>query len=1158
MSLQQISASAGSGKTYTLTRLFLDRLTVAAGTSTNKACFTAEGSGSGASYALSEILAATFTNKAADEMKTRVIQSLKTLVLETRALTPPPAGAAQSAARFDQWLSSIFRHYSSLNIRTIDSLLNQLVRLSALQLGLPPQFTPSFSQDDYLGPMYDTLVADIGAYLRGDIALDDPVFLVHTGDRLAGSLRSAFQSLILHNTIKGFSKVAPVQNSVYTLVESLLSGKTLVNADEEQLYALMRSEYAAVNTAAKALNTLLLKEQLEVSAYFKRAIADVLATKMYGPLSTSTMLDKETLDECLNKKSKGAASPLTLKAHADFRAAIGQFRKDVPLLKMALRYAPLISLAEEIHCRIHASMHETAILPAPCIPVLAQQLLSGDMGVSEALCRMGTRLTHLLLDEFQDTSILQWQAILPLAEECLSRGGSLTYVGDVKQAIYGWRGGEVSLFASALEEPSLRAMLPTLPKKDNLPFNWRSAKEVVWHNNAFFSLLQAPAIAHEVMGAMLPKDTPASYVIEASTQLVAMYTGGSQQLPDKAFDESATSGQVCLYSIADVNKETLHTILKQRLRPLFADLATRWKYGDMAVLVRVGDEERFVASCLTEWGIPVITANSFLLSEHPLVLRLVSLLRFIDYPFNDLAFWEFVSGGECFGRASGLDCRSLEDWLAQHRAKRKARQETPPLYSVFRKDFPLEWETLIAPFYSQAGLMSSYDLLVEIIDHYQLFKHMPDQKPFLLRLLEIAHLAEKQGLSSLSAFLEFWDKCKADEKLPLPEGMNAVRIMTIFSAKGLEFPVVIAPFHHRGKQRDNGLVVTEIDGTAMMTEDSPMLPETYYPARITECLEHLNLVYVAWTRPVHELHAFITLPKQSTAFSKGMEVLVRHYQELVEKEQTATGAPLCTFEDLTPVAPEQDDLDSEYDGYYTEAMDEDAPPDVGSACDLAVDVLSSAKPEQSPKGASFDPAPVLPDAGLIPMQWLPRLKIYRTAGDETQFSARQRGNLAHLCLEYLTLTSPKTREQDVERAITLGFQNFPLPIPDAEQHKHALKAALLWFASLPDAPFWLAHAEKEQAILDEAGNMHRVDALVEFDDHLLVMDYKTGKMPPDPSQPDPPENPLPEGEMPLTRPGENHFTQVRRYMRLLFAAQGKPVKGLLVYLDCRQTQEVYL
>ena len=1155
MSLQQISASAGSGKTYTLTRLFLDRLTVAAGTSTKKVCLTAEGSGSGASsYALSEILAATFTNKAADEMKTRVIQSLKASVLETRALASPPAGAAQSAARFDQWLSSIFRHYSSLNIRTIDSLLHQLVRLSALQLGLPPQFTPSFSQDDYLDPIYDALVADIGAYLRGDIAPDDPVFLVHTGDRLAGSLMSAFKSLILQNTIKGFSKVAPVQDSVYTLVEHLLSGKTLVNAEEEQLRAIMRTEYMAVNTATKALNTLLLKEQLEVSAYFKRAIADVLATKMYDPLSTSTMLDKETLDECLNKKSKGAASPETLKAHADFRAAVVRFRKNVPLLKMALRHAPLIPLAEEIHCRIRAFMHETAILPAPCIPVLAQQLLSGDMGVSEALCRMGTRLTHLLLDEFQDTSILQWQAILPLAEECLSRGGSLTYVGDVKQAIYGWRGGEVSLFASALEEPSLRAMLPALPKKDNLPFNWRSAKEVVWHNNAFFSLLQTPVIAHEVMRAMLPKDTPESYVIEASTQLVSMYTGGSQQLPDRALEDATPTGQVCLYSIADVNKETLHAILKQRLRPLFADLATRWQWGDMAVLVRVGDEERFVASCLTEWGIPVITANSFLLSEHPLVLRLVSFLRFIDYPFNDLAFWEFVSGGECFGRASGLDCRSLENWLAKHRAKRKARQETPPLYTVFRKDFPLEWETLIVPFYSQAGLMSSYDLLMEIIGHYQLFKHMPDQKPFLLRLLEIAHLAEKQGFSSLSAFLEFWDKCKADEKLPLPEGMNAVRIMTIFSAKGLEFPVVIAPFHHHGKQRDNGLVVTEIDGTAMMTEDSPMLPETYYPARITECLEHLNLVYVSWTRPVHELHAFITLPKRATAVSKGMEVLLRHYQELVATEHPPLGAPICTFEDLTPVATAPDDFDTVSAGYDTE--DEDDLPDASPACGAFANVFSTANPEH--RGESSDSPPVLPDAGLIPMQWLPRLKIYRTAGDETQFSARQRGNLAHLCLEYLTLHSSKTREQDVERAIFLGFQNFPLPIPDAEQHKHALKAALLWFASLPDAPFWLVQAEKEQAILDEAGNMHRVDALVEFDDHLLVIDYKTGKMPPDPSQPAPPEGPLPDGEMPLTGHEENHFSQVRRYMRLLIAAQGKPVKGLLVYLDCRLTQEVYL
>jgi len=1157
MTLQQISASAGSGKTYTLTRLFLERLARAATTTVGNACFTPEIHASESTgYGLSEILAATFTNKAADEMKTRLIRSLKQRVLETRNRAPSGTGASHTAARFDQWLSSIFRHYSSLNIRTIDSLLNQLVRLSALQLGLPPHFSPGFSQEEYLGPAYDALAADLGACLRGDIGPNDPVFLVHNGETLVQSLNSAFKSLVLSNAIKGYSNVKPVKDSVYALVERLLSGKELVRVDEDRLYGLISAEYAHIHQVALALSQLLIKEQLEVSSHMRKALDQVLEMKVFGPLSTSTMLDKESLDECLNKKSKGTASYQAVQAHEEFRKGVFRFRKNFSLLKMALRHSPLVPLAEELHARILQALHETAILPAPCIPVLAQQLLSGDMGVSEALCRMGTRLTHLLLDEFQDTSILQWQAIMPLAEESLSRGGSLTYVGDVKQAIYGWRGGEVSLFSSVLREPTLRAMLASAPKQEALPFNWRSSKEIIWHNNAFFALLQRPEVAEAVMRAMLPDSTPEPYLDSASQQLVSMYTGSSQQLPERECENTASRGRVCLYSLSGRTNDELEATLARRLKPLFAELATRWEYGDMAVLVRTGEEGRFVASCLAGWKIPVVTANSFLLSGHPLVLRLISFLRFIDYPFNDLAFWEFVTSAECFGETSGLSARALENWLAAHNANKRQRQEKTPLYVAFRKAFPREWEALIAPFYAQAGLMSSYDLLMEIIDHYGLFARLPEQKPFLLRLLEIAHLAEKQGLSSLSAFLDFWDTRKAEEKLPLPEGMNAVRIMTTFMAKGLEFPVVILPFHHHGQQRDNELVITEVNGTPMLTSDSPFLPETYFPARITECLEHLNLVYVAWTRPVHELHAFITRPQRSTPLSRGMEVLLRQYREQAAAEHTASGLPLCTLEDLVPS-----------EGMADEDMPDEAAPPENRVAESLHSSAGPAAPASAPchdeerDSSPSQALPRLPDAGRIPMDWLPRLKIFRTAGDETLFSPRQRGNLAHLCLEFLTLRGPETREEDVERSLTLAFQHFPLPVPDEARQKEDLKRALLWFASLPDAPLWLRKAEKEQAVMDKAGHLHRVDALVELDDHLLVIEYKTGTMHEEDAVDRPPPFPAPNAAPDAdsrAEPGENHYAQVRRYLRLLSEAQDKPVLGLLVYLDCRETREVRL
>ena len=112
-------------------------------------------------------------------------------------------------------------------------------------------------------------------------------------------------------------------------------------------------------------------------------------------------------------------------------------------------------------------------------------------GLISAAALMGSRLTHFLVDEFQDTSNEQWYALRPLVEEALSRGGSLTWVGDVKQSIYGWRGGEPELFDGVFDDAGLTALAPD-GQRDNLPYNWRSRREIVQHNNGIFGPLAQP------------------------------------------------------------------------------------------------------------------------------------------------------------------------------------------------------------------------------------------------------------------------------------------------------------------------------------------------------------------------------------------------------------------------------------------------------------------------------------------------------------------------------------------------------------------------------------------------------------------------------------------------------------------------------------------
>ena len=158
------------------------------------------------------------------------------------------------------------------------------------------------------------------------------------------------------------------------------------------------------------------------------------------------------------------------------------------------------------------------------------------------------------------------------------------------------------------------------------------------------------------------------------------------------------------------------------------------------------------------------------------------------------------------------------------------------------------------------------------------------------------------------------------------------------------------------------------------------------------------------------------------------------------------------------------------------------------------------------------------------MDWLPRLKIYRSSLDGAAFTAARRGTLAHLCLEHLLLTRPRdaaAREEDVARAVRMGMRLFPLPVEHPEDVGEDMRACLSWFAAQPFADHWLRHGRREQSLLDSLGGLHRVDLLVEETggpfgpvtehmqsgtsdrapfgknsaSYLLAVDYKTGYAP---------------------------------------------------------------
>ena len=584
-------------------------------------------------------------------MQERIIGRLKDTALGTDK--PAPGWTREQARR---WVGIILRRYGALNVRTIDSLLHLIVRLTALELDLPPDFEPVFATDEAIAPLLDSLLEQS----RRD-------------ERLHSLLEEACRNVFFHSPQRGFLAGETLRERVMELLLPIMGTQSVTLAHPSEITERLGAMTRDLRDAVEQLHHLLAEEKLSCSAHLARALETCRKAAPANLPPNSAMLRKACLDDCLNKASKGKASPDAERAFDAMRDIIRKWDEDGVLLRRAQTVMPFVELARELSGQVPDFLKREGAVPAAFVPRLARQVLSGDYGVPEAFCRLGTSLTHILVDEFQDTSREQWEAIHPLVLEALSRGGSLTWVGDVKQAIYGWRGGDATLFDEVRSDAELCAVAPE-PRVDILPTNWRSCRAIVETNNTLFRQLSETATAKAVLSAMLPKDTPSpllAAILEEGAQLLKEGFAGSEQkvAPDKA------EGFLRLQRVYGDKSEDLDEEVRERLLGCVQEVVSRRPWGDVTVLVRSNGKAAQVAGWLMEEGIPVVTDNSFLLAEHPLVEQITALLTFLDSPRNDLAFWTFLSGRQMLLPLIPLSEQALEDWAAARRTSERRHLE---------------------------------------------------------------------------------------------------------------------------------------------------------------------------------------------------------------------------------------------------------------------------------------------------------------------------------------------------------------------------------------------------------------------------------------------------------------------------------------------------
>lgn len=1009
--LIQIRASAGSGKTYTLAMNYMARLS-----EVHRDCASEQLAARAA-----EILAITFTNAAAEEMRQRVLVNLKKAalgLLDAPEGEPPfPRGMAH------KWLDVFLEDMGALNIRTIDSLLHQIIRACAVDLGLAPEYETVFDTAEALGSHVDKLLEDS----RKD-------------RNLRHMLSEACEVIINSDKGASFSRGQRIRDDLNDILGDVLADKFQELTPPGQLMAALESRKDEARSVARQMLDIMgeaTKNKINLPAL---AVLNSIAEGGDNPNPQKAVWAKNPpclkADDVKAMYNKGGTPPDGLGAlYNRLRNCfhgLGEF--DI-LTHEAARYYPLIKIGEAVARYFAEDTERNAVLPQARAAMLASSVLKPLGEVSTALCRMGDRLRHYLIDEFQDTSQEQWNVLQALVLEAASQGGSMVWVGDPKQSIYGWRGGKPELFDRAAQDKQL-VCVASAAKKIVLGKNWRSAAAIVRFNNSFFSPLKDTVQAARIVQSMLSKESDAA-IVGAAARRVSRSFADIEQIPAGG---EKPQGYVRVENVEGDSAGEVARISLERLRLLLLEeIGPRMPWSDVLILTRSNAHAREIAECLAQARIPAITDNGLALHENILVRQLVAFFQFLDDPHDDVAFWALVSG-DIFALYEGASDFSLEYFT-----ELVAQRGGSSLVSVFAENYPSIWAQLLRPFFHQATMLTPYDLLMEWLKRTRAEERFPADRTMLRRFMETVHGAESSGYGSLSEFLIRWREKGSEERAPMPANMNAVRIMTIHKAKGLERRVVIVPgtsFPIKSSDRVGVLSCGDFGLAAAKVRKEIRGP--YQEDMCRQAQEALNLLYVAFTRPVEELYVFYTKSSRRTA-------------------KTASHAI----------------------GALLDIMGGQCPLEAGQrpALSPALPSLDEYKSvPANPEGAAD------PDSDWRPMGWLPHLKIFHTPVRSGQMTSREAGILVHAAL------ANWRQEENLAASIAIALDVAMVETglrPDAELLSRA-NGWLSWLLGHGQIRSWLVNGHAEQSMVDADGNYMRADLLVPLQTGCLVADFKTG------------------------------------------------------------------
>lgn len=826
--LSVYKASAGSGKTYRLTLGYLELL------------FRNP-------QAYRHILAVTFTNKAASEMKSRILEQLHALSrLKEGESSDLLLSLERSTGRTREQiienagalLVRILNDYSRFSVGTIDRFFQGVIRAFTREIGLQAGFSLELDRDRILGEAIDRMFLDLG---EDQELLDWMLKLAES--RIEASRGWNFKNEILGLGQELFSEAyqeVMLERDVYTSREQLESFIGQLDIFSRQVEEQMKELAADIGRQMEAAG-------YEPDDFYRKASgpAGFFQKVASGEKTRLTPAVRASITDPSKWTSRLEPDAGKIRfAEETLMPGLGKIYNLTVLHQSALevrQYIFALGILNDIAARIlDITDEKNQFLLSD-----AARFLKGLIGNNPTPFiyeKTGNYIEHIMLDEFQDTSVFQWENFRPLLEHTLSTGKENIIVGDIKQSIYRWRNSDWKILAEAVGRsfPGHRIRFEPLVQ------NWRSRELVIRFNNTLFS--RAPEIIRELVGAAIAEArVDDAFRDRWGNLLASAYEGVVQEIPGKSFD----NGGYIRAEILEEEGTKQRELALEKIPWWIMELQDAgYGAGDIAILVRTNDEGADVARILMEtdredfgpkYNFNFISNESLFLHSNIAVKLIVCVLKYLQDDRDELNnitlryYHRLLKAGEgetAYALAPG---RTVDEELGEEFTRRIPEMKRLPLF----------------------------ELVEFLISHFGLDGRMEDL-PYLQAFQEVVLDLQQDEPGSLHDFILYWSEYGTKKSITVSEDQDAIRIITIHKAKGLQFKSVLIPFcdwklTSSGSGFNETILWCDTSGTPFA--QLPVAPlkfkkdlegtifaEAYLEEVIMGFVDNLNLLYVAFTR----------------------------------------------------------------------------------------------------------------------------------------------------------------------------------------------------------------------------------------------------------------------------------------------------------------------